>query len=81
LAVILSFQRAVLLHAKRTMPVTMATVIEVAGIVAVLSVGIFVLDTVGIVAAAFALLFGRISANLYLAPILFRSQSFPKHDL
>ena len=72
LAVLLSFQRAVLVHAKRTMPVTMATIIEVVGIVSVLSLGVFVLDAVGIVAAAFALLLGRIGANLYLLPILRR---------
>jgi hypothetical protein len=72
LAVLLSFQRAVLVHAKRTMPVTAATVIEVFGIVSVLSIGIFVLDAVGVVAAAFALLLGRIGANLYLLPILRR---------
>lgn len=72
LAVILSFQRAVLVHAKKTMPVTAATVIEVGGIIAVLSIGIFVLDAVGVVAAAFALLIGRAGANLYLLPILRR---------
>jgi len=70
LAVMLSFQRAVLVHAKRTMPVTMATVIEVVGIVLVLSVGIFVWNAVGVVAAAVALLLGRIGANAFLAPIL-----------
>lgn len=70
LAVMLSFQRAVLVYAKRTMPVTAATMIEVVGIVAVLSIGVFVLDAVGAVAAAFALLLGRIGANVYLLPIL-----------
>jgi len=72
LAVILSFQRAVLVHAKHTMPVTLATVIEVVGIVAVLSIGVFYLGAIGAVAAAIALLLGRIGANLYLAPILRR---------
>jgi len=70
LAVLLSFQRAVLVHAKHTMTVTMATVIEVVGIVAVLSIGVFYLGAVGAVAAAIALLLGRVSANLYLVPIL-----------
>jgi Na+-driven multidrug efflux pump len=72
LAVLLSFQRAVLVHAKRTMPVTMATAIEVVGIVLVLSAGIFVWNAVGVVAAAVALLLGRIGANVFLAPILRR---------
>lgn len=75
LAVILSFQRAVLVHAKRTMPVTNATIIEVSGIVAVLSVGVFFFDAVGVVAAAAALLTGRLAANVYLAPILRRRAS------
>jgi len=75
LAVILSFQRAVLVHAKRTVPVTIATVMEVGGIVAVLSLGIFYFDAVGVVAAAAALLIGRIGANIYLAPILRKASS------
>jgi hypothetical protein len=75
LAVLLSFQRAVLVHAKRTMPVTVATVIEVMGITAVLGAGIFVFDTVGAVAAALALLLGRLGANAYLTPILLRKRS------
>jgi hypothetical protein len=70
LAVLLSFQRAVLVHSKRTMPVTRATVIEVVGTVIVLSLGVFFLDVVGAVAAAVALLLGRMTANLYLAPVL-----------
>jgi Na+-driven multidrug efflux pump len=70
LAVVLSFQRAVLVHAKKTVPVTTATLVEVAGIVAVLVVGVFVLDAVGIVAAAVALALGRLAANVYLAPVL-----------
>lgn len=73
LAVLLSFQRAVLVKDRRTVPVTAATVIEVSGIVAVLVVGIFALDAVGVVAAAAALLVGRLGANLYLAPVLTRS--------
>ncbi len=72
LAVLLSFQRAVLVHAKRTMPVTMATVIEVVGIVAVLSIGVFFFHAVGIVAAAIALVVGRLGANLFLVPVLHR---------
>ena len=70
LAVLLSFQRAVLVHAKRTTPVTAATIIEVVGIVVVLSAGVFLFDAVGAVAAALALLLGRIGANIYLMPIL-----------
>jgi hypothetical protein len=81
LAVILSFQRAVLVHAKRTMPVTVATMVEVGGIVAVLVLGVFVFDAVGIVAAATALLAGRLAANLSLAPILHRPPKKTTYDL
>jgi len=70
LAVILSFQRAVLVHRKRTLPVTLATVIEVGGAVAVLIAGIFGVGAVGVIAAATALLVGRLGANLFLAPVL-----------
>jgi hypothetical protein len=72
LAVLLSFQRAVLVHAKHTMPVTIATVIEVAGIVTILGVGVAFFEAVGAVAAALALLVGRVAANTYLVPILRR---------
>lgn len=70
LAVILSFQRAVLVKARTTIPVTIATVVEVAGIVSVLTVSVFVLDVVGVVAAACGLLIGRLGANLMLLPVL-----------
>lgn len=75
LAVLLSFQRAVLVHGKRTLPVTVATVVEVLGIVLVLSIGVVAFDAVGIVAAAVALLTGRIAANLSLAGVLRRPGS------
>ncbi len=70
LAVILSFQRAVLVHQKRTIRVTLATVIEVGSVVTVLTVAIFALDVVGVVAAAAALLVGRLGANVFLGPVL-----------
>jgi hypothetical protein len=56
-------------------PVTVATVIEVVGIVTIMSFGIFLLDSVGVVAAATALLVGRLGANFFLAPVLRRPTS------
>jgi hypothetical protein len=50
--------------------ITWATIIEVVGTVVVMWVAISVLDTVGAVAAAAALLLGRIGANLYLVPAM-----------
>jgi len=68
LAVALHTQRAVLVHARRTGPITWATVLEVAVVAAVLSVGIHRLDLIGAVAAAVAILTGRIFGTLWLLP-------------
>jgi hypothetical protein len=66
LSVLLSLQRAVLVKDKRTLPVTGGTLIEVGGIVIVLLVTIHGLDMIGAVAAALALLLGRIGGNAFL---------------
>ncbi len=66
LTVLLCFQRAILVHARETRPITWATLIEVAGIVIVLWLGIYRMDAVGVDAAAWAFIAGRIGANLYL---------------
>ena len=66
LETLLSFQRSQLVHARRTATITCATVVEVATIVAVLTVAIAGLDLVGATAAAVALLLGRSAANLFL---------------
>jgi hypothetical protein len=68
LTVLLSFQRAMMVNLKQTSRVTWATAIEVVGTVTVLTVGVLVLDWVGAVVAATALLIGRVGANLYLLP-------------
>jgi hypothetical protein len=70
LTVLLSFQRAILVVRNTTKGITWATVIEVIGVVAVLSIGVTYFDAIGAVAAAAALLTGRIGANLYLVPAL-----------
>ncbi len=66
LSVILSMQRGILVGFGKTKPITIATALEVGGIFAVLSFAIHGLDLVGAVAAALALLSGRMLANLYL---------------
>ncbi len=63
LAALLSFQRAILVVRGTTNSITLATIIEVVGVVVVLWVANFQLDAVGAVAAAAALLIGRIGAN------------------
>ncbi len=66
LSVTLSFQRAMLVASKRTVPITWATVIEVAGIVLGLFAGIRGLNLVGATAAGCSFIFGRGSAVLFL---------------
>ncbi len=75
LTVLLSWQRARLVHAQRTAPVTWATGIEVLGAVLVLTVAIHGLDAIGAIAAAVALLVGRLGANTYLAVSMYRHGS------
>jgi len=70
LTVLLSFQRAILVVRNTTNGITWATIIEVVGVVAVLWIGISQFNAIGAVAAAAALLIGRIGANLYLIPAL-----------
>ena len=72
LTVLLSFQRAMLVNFKATRHVTWATAIEVVGVVTLLAVGVFMMGWVGVVAAAIALVIGRIGANLYLVGSLRR---------
>jgi progressive ankylosis protein len=66
LTVLISFQRALLVQRNRTSPITMATIIEVTGILSVLYVAIVQFRAVGVTAAATAFLTGRLAANLYL---------------
>ena len=66
LTVILSIQRAVLVNGKHTSPVTFATIIEVAGILTILIFSIHYLNAIGAIAAAGALVLGRLMANGFL---------------
>lgn len=68
LSVMMAFQRALLVSARRTGPLTGATITEVGGIATLLAIGIFGLDLVGANAAAIALILGRGTGNLYLVP-------------
>ena len=70
LTAILSFQRAVMVIRTTTNRITWATITEVVGTVVVMWVAISFLNAIGAVAAASALLIGRIGANLYLAPAM-----------
>ena len=70
LTALLSFQRAIMVVRNTTNGITWATIIEVVGVVAVLWIAISRFDAIGAVAAAAALLLGRIGANLFLVPAL-----------
>jgi len=64
--VFLTFQRSVLVNARQTRPITWATGLELMLIVMTLFMAISYFDTIGVVAAALALVIGRIGANTYL---------------
>lgn len=67
LSVLISWQRANLVHIRQTAPITWATVIEISGIVLALFIAIRYLNVVGAVAAAAAFLIGRLAGNTWLA--------------
>ena len=66
LTVLISFQRALLVDAKRTKPITFATITEFTGIIVVLLISVKLLDVVGVIAATAAFVLGRICADIYL---------------
>ena len=66
LTFLISFQRSILVNAKNTKPITIATVTEVLGIILILLVTIRMFDWVGVVAATTAFVLGRMAANIYL---------------
>lgn len=68
LSVTLHTQRAVLVHAHRTRPITTATIAEVLAVGCVLGLAIHRFDVVGAVAATTAILTGRIVAVAWLWP-------------
>jgi len=68
LTVWISWQRAQLVHFKKTSPITWASALEICGVVAGLVIGILVFDLIGATAAATALVFGRLAANARLIP-------------
>lgn len=70
LSVLLSLQRSLLVARRHTDPVTWASLIEVAGIFAVLLLTVAWAGWIGATAAATAYLAGRLAANVYLAPSL-----------
>ncbi len=70
LVVINAFQRAILVVARRTRPITWATGAEVAAVILLLALGVLSFDLPGAVAASLALLGGRAVGVLMLWPAL-----------
>ena len=68
LSVMQSFQRAMLVQARATGPVTWGIVVEVSGILFGLVLTVQGLALVGATAAALAFLVGRLAGNIYLIP-------------
>ncbi len=66
LSVLLSFQRAIQVQGRRTRPITVATVIEVATIAALFPIFGWGVGMVGVTAAAIAFLAGRTGGVLFL---------------
>jgi O-antigen/teichoic acid export membrane protein len=66
LSVLMSFQRAILMQARHTRPITFATALEVAVIALTFVIGGWELGLVGITAAFVALLAGRTVSTAYL---------------
>jgi hypothetical protein len=63
---ILSWQRSILLKSKTNVPVTISTFIDVSFTVLILLIGIFGMNSVGVVAAATALVLARTIATMYM---------------
>lgn len=72
LTVLLSMQRSILVTARHTGPITWATLVEVVTIVTVLWISIGGMNAIGAVAAAAALVIGRLLSNSYLMPAYLR---------
>lgn len=68
LTVLLNFQRSTLIVNGTTGPISIATAIELAGIIIVLLICTVFLNLIGVVAASLAFMTGRIMSNLYLVP-------------
>ena len=70
LTVLLNFQRSSLIINGTTGPISVATAIELIGIVVVLLICVVFMNLIGVVAASLAFIIGRCMSNLYLTPKL-----------
>lgn len=75
LSVLLSVQRAILMQARRTRPITVATAIEVVGIAIAFAIAGWWIGLVGATAAFLSYVVGRAASTLYLAPRVRRARA------
>ena len=68
LTVLLDFQRSTLIINGTMGPISMATAIELTGIIIVFLVCVVFMNLISVIAASLAFVTGRIMANLYLTP-------------
>ncbi|HPT22638.1 MAG TPA: hypothetical protein PLR88_11895 [Bacteroidales bacterium] len=68
MTVLLNFQRSSLIINGNTVPISIATAIELAGIILVLLVCVVFLNLIGVVAASIAFIAGKGFSNIYLIP-------------
>jgi len=68
LTVLLNFQRSSLIINGTTAPISVATAVELTGIIIVLLICVVFLNLVGVVAAAIAFIAGKAMSNIYLVP-------------
>lgn len=68
LTILLNFQRSVLIINGTTGPISVATAVELTGIIIILLIGVIFLNLVGVVAASISFVIGKTISNLYLAP-------------
>ena len=68
LTVMLNYQRSLMVINGTTGPISVATAIELAGIIAVLFVSVVYYNLIGVVAASIAFVAGKSLSNLYLLP-------------
>ena len=65
-AVLLSFQRSIMVTTNNTRPITGATITEVALITFILTISIYYFNLPGAVGAALAMVLGRFGGNVFL---------------
>lgn len=68
LTVLLNFQRSSMIINRTTAPISVATAVELIGIIVVLLVCVVFLNLTGVVAASIAFVAGKIMSNIYLVP-------------